>query len=130
MMTFKIQLIIGICLVVALLAIVNMVRKRKLELKYALSWMVVLCALLIFDCAPKFLIVVSDFLGIYAPVNMIFFLGFCFSLLIIFSLTVALSRMSNSVRTLDQMVALNEKRLQELETELRKAKQREQQKEE
>ena len=51
-------------------------------------------------------------------VNMIFFLGFCFSLLIIFSLTVALSRMSNSVRTLDQMVALNEKRLQELEQEL------------
>ena len=77
-----------------------------------------LCALLIFDCAPRLLIVVSDFLGIYAPVNMIFFLGFCFSLLIIFSLTVALSRMSNSVRTLDQMVALNEKRLQELEQEL------------
>ena len=66
--------------------------------------------------------VVSGFLGIYAPVNMIFFLGFCFSLLIIFSLTVALSRLSNSVRTLDQMVALNEKRLQDLEQELKKEK--------
>ena len=65
---------------------------------------------------------VSDFLGIYAPVNMIFFLGFCFSLVIIFSLTVALSRMSNSIRTLDQMVALNERRLQELEEELKKTK--------
>ena len=53
---------------------------------------------------------------------MIFFLGFCFSLLIIFSLTVALSRLSNSVRTLDQMVALNEKRLQDLEQELKKEK--------
>ena len=130
MMTVKLQIVIGIAILIVFLILVNMIRRRSLELKYALSWIVVLCALLIFDCAPKFLIVVSDFLGIYAPVNMIFFLGFCFSLLIIFSLTVALSRMSNSVRTLDQMVALNEKRLQELETELRKAKQREQQKEE
>ena len=117
-MTVKLQIVIGIAILFVFGILVNMIRKRGLELKYALSWMLVLCALLIFDCAPRLLIVVSDFLGIYAPVNMIFFLGFCFSLLIIFSLTVALSRMSNSVRTLDQMVALNEKRLQELEQEL------------
>ena len=85
-------------------------------------WMMVLAALLIFDCAPVLLNIVSNFLGIYAPVNMIFFLGFCFSLLIIFSLTVALSRLSNSVRTLDQMVALNEKRLQDLEQKLKRRK--------
>jgi hypothetical protein len=93
-----------------------------LELKYALIWMLVLVALFIFDCWPKLLVVVSNFIGIYAPVNMIFFLGFCFSLLIIFSLTVALSRLSNSVRTLDQIVALNEKKLEELEKELKKEK--------
>ena len=118
MMTVKLQIVIGIAILFVFGILVNMIRKRGLELKYALSWMLLLSALLIFDCAPRLLIVVSDFLGIYAPVNMIFFLGFCFSLLIIFSLTVALSRMSNSVRTLDQMVALNEKRLQELEQEL------------
>lgn len=42
--------------------------------------------------------------------------------MIIFSLTVALSRLSNSIRTLDQMVALNEKRLQDLEKELEEEK--------
>ena len=88
----------------------------------------VLAALLIFDCAPVLLNIVSNFLGIYAPVNMIFFLGFCFSLLIIFSLTVALSRLSNSVRTLDQMVALNEKRLQDLEQKLKKEKEKNEEK--
>jgi hypothetical protein len=35
---------------------------------------------------------------------------------------VALSRLSNSVRTLDQIVALNEKKLEELEKELKKEK--------
>ena len=122
MMTVKLQIVIGIAILIVFAILVNMIRRRSLELKYALSWMAVLCALLLFDCVPKLLIVVSDFLGIYAPVNMIFFLGFCFSLVIIFSLTVALSRMSNSIRTLDQMVALNERRLQELEAELKKTK--------
>ena len=122
MMTVKLQVAIPITILFVFAILVNMIRRRSLELKYALSWMAVLCALFLFDCAPKLLIVVSDFLGIYAPVNMIFFLGFCFSLVIIFSLTVALSRMSNSIRTLDQMVALNERRLQELEEELKKTK--------
>ncbi|MEZ3502193.1 MAG: DUF2304 domain-containing protein [Lachnospiraceae bacterium] len=119
MMTVKLQIVIGLAILVVFMILVNMIRRRSLELKYALSWMTVLCVLFVFDCAPGLLIVVSDFLGIYAPVNMIFFLGFCFSLVIIFSLTVALSRLSNSVRTLDQTAALNEKRLQELEQELK-----------
>lgn len=122
MMTAKLQIVIGLAILVVFAILVNMIRRRSLELKYALSWMMVLCVLFVFDCAPKLLIVVSDFLGIYAPVNMIFFLGFCFSLVIIFSLTVALSRLSNSIRTLDQMVALNEKRLQDLEKELEEEK--------
>lgn len=130
MMTVKLQIVIGIAILIVFAILVNMIRRRSLELKYALSWMAVLCALLLFDCVPKLLIVVSDFLGIYAPVNMIFFLGFCFSLVIIFSLTVALTRMSNSIRTLDQMVALNEKRLQELEAELKRAKAGKEQEEE
>lgn len=124
MMTVKLQIVIGLAILVVLAILVNMIRRRSLELKYALSWLLVLFALFVFDCAPRLLIVVSDFLGIYAPVNMIFFLGFCFSLLIIFSLTVALSRLSNSIRTLDQIVALNEKRLEELEQELKKEKEK------
>lgn len=112
MMTFKLQLIIGICLVVALLAIVNMIRKRKLELKYALSWLIAIVFVLIMDCFPVLLTRLSYFLGIWAPVNMIFFLGFCFSLLIIFVLTVTLSRMSERVRKLAQAVALNEERIE------------------
>ncbi len=112
MMTFKLQLIIGICLAVALLAIVNMIRKRKLELKYALSWLIAIVFVLILDCFPVLLTKLSYFLGIWAPVNMIFFLGFCFSLLIIFVLTVTLSRMSERVRKLAQAVALNEEKIE------------------
>lgn len=124
MMTIRLQVVIAAAILVVLAVLVNMIRRKSLELKYALPWMLVMAALFVFACAPQLLNVVSEFLGIYAPVNMIFFLGFCFSLLIIFSLTVALSRLSNSVRTLDQIVALNEKKLEELEQELEKTKQK------
>lgn len=112
MMTFKLQLIIGICLLIALGAIVNMIKKRKLELKYALSWLIAIVFVLILDCFPVLLARLSYFLGIWAPVNMIFFLGFCFSLVIIFVLTVTLSRMSERVRKLAQAVALNEEKIE------------------
>ena len=124
MMTVRLQVVIAAAILVVLAVLVNMIRRKSLELKYALPLMLVMAALFVFACAPQLLNVVSEFLGIYAPVNMIFFLGFCFSLLIIFSLTVALSRLSNSVRTLDQIVALNEKKLEELEQELEKTKQK------
>lgn len=118
MMTLKLQILIAAAILVVFAILISMVRNKHLELKYALPWMLVLSALFVFACAPRLLIVVSDFLGIYAPVNMIFFLGFCFSLLIIFTQTVALSRLSNSVRTLSQTIALDEKKIEELTEEL------------
>ena len=83
MMTVKLQIVVGLAILFILAILINMIRRRSLELKYALVWMLVLTALFVFDCAPALLNVVSGFLGIYAPVNMIFFLGFCFSLHVI-----------------------------------------------
>ncbi|MCR5654842.1 MAG: DUF2304 domain-containing protein [Lachnospiraceae bacterium] len=117
-MSTKIQIIIGAVLLVGLFAIVNMIRQRKLDLKYALSWLVAFVAVLILDIFPVLLTKLSYALGIWAPVNMVFFLGFCFSLMIIFTLTVALSRMSERVRKLSQAVALNEEKILQLEQSL------------
>lgn len=118
MMTVKIQIIIGICLLIGFVAIVNMIRKRQLELKYALSWLAAIFFVLVLDCFPVLLTKLSMALGIWAPVNMIFFLGFCFSLVIIFGLTVTLSRMSERVRKLSQAVAINEEKIEKLQEKL------------
>ena len=118
MMTLKLQIILGVVLILAFLLLVNMIRKKSLELKYALSWLIVIFALFILDCFPVLLDDVAGFLGIFSPVNMIFFLGFVFSLLIIFVLTIALSRISNRVRALAQNLALSTKKLEILEKKL------------
>ena len=108
MMTIKVRFLLGAALAVALIIIVNMLRKRELELKYVLGWLLCDIVLLMFTVFPGLMVGVSNFLGIYSPMNMIFFLGFLFSLLIIFSLTVALSRVTARVRRLAQIIALEE----------------------
>jgi len=115
MMTVKLQITILLAVFIALIAIVNMIRRKNLELAYALSWLFVLAAVAVFAAFPRSMVVMAHFLGIDAPVNMIFFLGFCFSLVIIFTLTVSLSRMSIRIRKLTQIIALNEDRIKDLE---------------
>lgn len=40
-MNVRIQIIIGVIVLGALVVIVNMIRQKKLELRYALAWMAV-----------------------------------------------------------------------------------------
>ena len=106
MMTTKFQIILIVGITLILLFIINMIRKRKLELKYSLVWLLVLIVLLVIVCIPETLTKIATSLGIYSPVNMIFFLGFVFSLVIIFVLTVTVSRLSARIRRLAQIVAM------------------------
>ena len=106
MISLRLRIFIIILLVLVLAFIINMVRKRALELKYVLAWLLCDFALLIFTCFPKTMTIIKNFLGIKTTANMIFFLGFLFSLIIIFSLTVALSRVTAKVRRLTQKMAL------------------------
>lgn len=108
-MNIRIQIIVGIVVVIALLVIVNMIRKKKLELRYALAWLLVGVSILVLDCFPQLITWMAHKLGIASPINMLFFLGFCFSLVIIFTLTVAVSRMSIRIKQLAQEIALYEK---------------------
>lgn len=114
-MTVKLQIVAGIILILGLLWIVNMIRKRKLELKYALAWMVVIILMLLVDIFPPILSLISFLFGIATPVNTLFILGFIFALALLFILTVTVSRLSDRVRQLSQAVALNEKNIEELQ---------------
>lgn len=109
-MSIRLQIIIAVIIVMALCVIVNMIRKKRLELRYALAWLIVGVGVLVLDCFPQLINWIAGKLGIASPVNMLFFLGFCFSLMIIFILTVAVSRSSIRIKQLAQELALYEKR--------------------
>lgn len=110
----KLQIVAAVLITAALLMIINMIRKRKLELKYALAWIGVLVLVLIVDIFPPILYFISYLFGIATPVNTLFVLAFCFSIVLIFVLTVAVSRLAEKVKKLSQAVAINEKKIEEL----------------
>lgn len=109
-MNSRIQIIVAIVIVLALCVIVNMIRRKALELRYALTWLGVGVVVLFLDLFPGLMAHLSKLMGIALPSNMLFFLGFCFSLAIIFGLTIAVSRMSNRINDLTQEMALYMKR--------------------
>jgi len=112
-MNIKIQIIIATAIVVALIIIINMIRKRNLELRYALIWLFVGVGVLILDIFPGIMERLATIMGIASPMNMLFFFGFCFALAIIFTLTVAVSRMSTRIKNLAQELALFHKEVDE-----------------
>lgn len=110
-MNARTQILIFVVVLGALLVLINMIRSKKLELKYALSWLFVGVGILILDLCPVLVEDIAAVFGVAVPINMLFFLGFCFSLIIIFTLTVTVSRMSNKIKELTQEMALFENEL-------------------
>ena len=113
-MNIRTQIMVIVLVAAALFLLIYMIRGNRLKLKYALSWFVLAVGILIFGCFPSLTSLLADFLGIGTPVNVLFFAGFCFSLIIIFSLTVAVSRLSVSLKRLTQEMALLKKELEEV----------------
>lgn len=113
-MTLKLQIFIAVIDVITLLYIGNMVRKRKLELKYALVWFLVAVLLLIFDAFPALLNGLTGVLGITLPINMLFFLGFGFILMIVFSQTIIISNLTRRDKRHTQEIALLNKKIDDL----------------
>ncbi len=113
---FKGILLVGVLLY--LLLIIYLMKKGRMSLKYSLMWFFSGLMLLICAIFPRIIGFFTDLLGIYSETNGIFFVGVCFILLIILSLTSIASGLSERIRTLVQTQAMLEKRVRELEEKL------------
>ena len=118
-MSLRLQVVIAIGAIAAILCIGNLVRIRRLELKYALIWFLVGILLLIFDLFPGLLQVMTQALGITLPINMLTFLGLLFVLMILFSQTIVISKLNRKRQRLTQEVGLLYKKVDDLKTEQR-----------
>ena len=117
-MTLELQILVAILAIFACVYITRLLRTKRIELKYVLLWYLVLIMLLILDLVPGALNGLTALLDFQLPVNMMFFAGFIFVLLILFSHTVILSELSKRNERLTQMVGLLDQRVTELEKHL------------
>lgn len=105
-MTLRLQIMVIIFIVLAVLYIVNQLRKKKLDYRFGLGWLLIIFCILILTVSPKLLSMLAGFLGIALPINMLFFFGFCFIVILVFSMSMMISSLSDRVKKLSQEIAI------------------------
>lgn len=103
-----------------LIYIVNMVRNKKLELRYILIWLFTAIGLMIITVLPVAINTLSNFIHIKEPVNTLFLSIIFFMLLIIFSLTKHLSKADSRISTLIQELGITKLEIEDIKKQLDK----------
>ena len=93
--------------------ILKKIRQSKLQIEYAIFWIIFSGILLIFSVFPFLVALVTRLIGIELPVNFIFLLFILILILKAFFQTIETSALENKVRNLTQRLAIEEKERQE-----------------
>lgn len=118
-MSIKMRLCIIILIIFALVSVIYLVKRNKLNLKYSLVWIALLIMGFVCVIFPQLIVFVNKIFGFQLPSNLIF-AGMIFILFIIaLSLTVIVSSMATRTRLLLQEVSLLKERVRILENEKR-----------
>ena len=106
--------VIAIAVLVAAI-VVELVRRRRMMERYALLWLGAAATLLVLAIWKGLLTTLSSDVGIKAPTNALFAVGFAFVVVLLLSVSLAISRLSDQNKQLAQRVALLSDRLAALE---------------
>lgn len=102
--TLRTTLIIGS--VLFFVFIINMVRTKKLELKYALIWILTSLSFIIMSVFPETVFFVARMLEVEVAANALFLCIIFLMLLMVFALTVAVSRQAGRIKRLVQEMGM------------------------
>jgi hypothetical protein len=94
--------------------ILNMVRTKKLELKYALTWILTSFSFVLLSIFPEILFFITELMHIELPVNALYLCVIFLLLMIVFTLTVAVSRQALRIKTLVQEIGLLKETLERM----------------
>ena len=109
----KLWLIFGLACFLAI--ILNLMRRGNLSLRYALTWLISSIIMTLAVFLPELPALLASRFGIIEPVNAVFLLQGLLVMLILLSLTAAVSRLSARNKKLTQQLALLEHRVREIE---------------
>lgn len=114
--TLRISLVIAIILYFVI--ILFFLKKRALNLKYTLLWLLAGVVMGILVAFPELLVKIIRLFGIQDNMNGLFIFCIGFILMILLSLTSIASRLNQKVRKLTQEYSILDKRVRELENKV------------
>jgi len=93
------------------LVVLELVRRRRLQERYSMLWLVTCLALIVLAAVPGLLNKISSALGIAYPPNALFIAAFGFVLLVLLNFSIAVSRLSEQSSRLAQRLAMLEEQV-------------------
>jgi hypothetical protein len=114
-MQARIQLVTILGAALLLLAVLELVRRRRLTERYALLWLLSAVVLLTLAIWAGALARISHAIGVIYPPNALFFMAIGCIALLLLHFSAVVSRLSDQVETLAQRQALLEERVSRLE---------------
>ncbi len=116
-MSSRLQVLL-ICLwLLVLFRIIIQMKKRIIDVKNALVWLVLDIALLVFSVFPSIFYSLSSLIGIEVPTNMLFFLGFILVLMIEYNQTIIISKLHSDQRKLIQNIGIRDYEVSHMKNE-------------
>lgn len=112
-MNITLKLTIIVLLLLQLILIIRITKKRKMTLKYASFWLMLIFIMIVITIFPKFIFQISKITGFEKTSNMIFLIGFFFLFYISVTISTTISIQSEKIRLLTQEVSLLKKRVSE-----------------
>ena len=121
-MTLELQIWMLLGAAVYLLLIFWMLKTHRLNVRYSLVWLLFGLALVLFAAVPYVVFVLRDIFDIQMPSNLVFAMDIGFVLLISLSISAAITDFAERIKRLTQTVAILEKRVRQLESQLDQAR--------
>jgi hypothetical protein len=116
MTPIRVSIFAAIASIVLLLVILELIRSRRLQERYALLWMMTAVVLLVFALWRDGLNVLASTVGIAYPPSALFMLAALFILIVLLHYSTAISELAERNLMLAQRIALLEQKLKEAES--------------
>ena len=117
-MTLELQIWMLLGAAAYLLLIFWMLKTHRLNVRYSLVWLLFGLALVLFAAVPYVVFVLRDIFDIQMPSNLVFAMVIGFVLLISLSISAAITDFAERIKRLTQTVAILEKRVRQLASQL------------
>ena len=114
-MTVRVSIFAAIAAILLLLVILELIRSRRLQERYALLWVMTALVLLVFALWRDGLNVLAKTIGIAYPPSALFLIAAVFILIVLLHYSTAISELAERNLMLAQRIALLEQKLKEAE---------------
>ena len=109
MISLVFRCVLIICSLLTMVFIIRKIRQSKVQINYAVFWILFSVCLLIFSIFPELSITLAGAIGIYSSTNFIFLVILFAVIIKLFFNTIEISNLEYKIKELSQKIAIDEK---------------------